>query len=236
MGGAGADAFGRPTKVPGARLRDAQFNAIGFDLIPNDVEGLPSLVTPYYVAIILTVTMGAPNTEDQFHAIEMSPGDVGELVPAAALAGLGKALGPILEVRVAPSPTTVAQVKWDDSEKLAIEAAFGIGGKGAAKGVDLSALTINAGRKGMPLDEFARAIAASVYASLADRAAGSKTVPIRGDLELAGWVRSITHTIATDGVSETRLDIREGRPKIDPMALLPDAVRRIIMRQAQGDQ
>lgn len=219
---------------PTPDIRNADLKPIAFDMMPTDAQGsIPQLASTYLMSVILTCLAGSPNDARQLHAIDVSPQDVSNMLPAAMAKGLGSANGPVMEIHIAPTPETTARVEWRDDKKSEIERLFGIGGGQKDEPVDLTAITVNAGRPDAPLDAIAHAAAASVYASYADRMEGSKTVRMAPSARLSGWLAEVVWEVTTSGEVQTRLILRGERPSVDLHSLMPPSVRALVTRQAQ---
>lgn len=221
--------------APTTDLKRARDGPIGWDSLPdNNPATVPTLKTPYRMAVIVTVTPGAPNGAEQLHAIDVTPQDVSGLIPPGARSGLSDCRGPIMEVRVSPTPETTAKVAWMDSYREAIEKVMGVRALSKDETMpDLDPITTNAGDDLAPLDAIARAMAAAIYASLSDRPQGSRTVPLQSHVKLGGWLGSISWEVTTKGEVLMQLRMREGGPSIDMFALMPTSVRAMILRLAQ---
>lgn len=226
---------GTVDNAPTTNLRRARFGPIGWDSLPKgNATAVPTLATPYRMALIVTVTPGSPNGAEQLHAITVKPGDIAGLLPPAARAGLNDCRGPIMEVRVSPTPETTAKVAWMDSYREAIEKVMGVRALSKDETMpDLDPITVNAGDPLAPLDAIARAMAAAIYASLSDRPQGSKTIPLQSTIKLGGWLGSVSWEVTTKGEVLMQLRMREGGPALDMFALMPTSVRRMILRLAQ---
>lgn len=217
-----------PQADPTNRKQPIAFNCIG----PG--HGYPQLSASHKVAMILTAIPGAPNDERQLHRIVRRPSDVAKVLPEAMRRGLQDAQGPIVEVRIGSAIET-ARVAWSDRHANEIDRAFGAK-DGTPK---LDALTLNAGsqqqagERGASLDAIATAAAARVYASFADRPVGAKTVRLSSATQLVGWIESLSHEIATDGVVSTRIELAAKTAVLNILSLMPASVRRQILKTAQ---
>lgn len=218
---------------PSPRLRDADRVAVTFDALPETAaEDIPELETPWRLATVITALAGAPNDLRQLHRVDITPDDIATMLPPALRAGLAESFGPPLDIRVGAGPATTALVGWKDDFAEQIDAALGLTGT-PDENVDLTPITINAGSPDAPVDAIARGLAAGIYATYSDRWQGGKTVKIKSDVRLEGWLGEVSYEVSTGGEVVTRLSLRDGGPSIDLYSLLPPSVRALMMRLAQ---
>lgn len=200
----------------------------------------PRLSPSFKLAIIITAVPASPSGAQQLHRIVVKPTDVMDLLPSQARGG--QFFGPIMEIRVGPG-REVARIRWDDNHSDTIEKIFGIKeiGNGDSEQVafskEVSKLCLNEGPtqgfEGASLNAIARAEAAAVYASLADRYEGSMTGGMNGGVELAGWASEIRHTYAVNGETTTSMTLPSEIPRFNMLSFLSSSERAILMRLAK---
>jgi len=212
------------------------FRPIAWNQVNKEGAPLPKMTANHKIATILTMIPGAPNSNKQLHRIVVKPEDVRSLVSGAARDGLSEANGPIWEVRVGAGLET-ARVMWSDDRVADIEACFGVGKK---EEPELKGLVVNEGdnktdtKGAASLNAIAKAVAARIYASLADHLEGSITGRMTKDVSLGGWVQELATTITPDGVAMDQLTLPEKLERFDLLSYLPDSDRKILLRMARG--
>lgn len=226
----GADVTGEMTKL----IRSAL-----------DKDGLPSnnpnfkrqylqqakLAKEHEVSVILTTTLGAPAGKRGLHQIVVSAEDGQKLLPTVKR---GKAEGPPLEVRVAPT-MEAARMGWDDDLSEAIRTGFAIPSDGKVDeplGESLG-VPINDDQ----LQEIAKAVAARVYSRYVDRVEGGLTTPMRAVNEFGeysggvrGIISDVRYAIDPEVGMITTATVDSQAPEVAIEALLPPSYRRLIER------
>lgn len=228
-------------RIPNGNVKKNLLVADGHNIAFNAViEGQdpPKLSANHRLAVILTLVPASPNDERQLHAIEIKPDQVRDLLPDGMREGLSDAKGPTWTIRIGPGVET-ARVRWIDSRATDIESIFGIGE--AAPNID--DLIINRGDPadvpgqngltGGSLVAIAKAAAARIYASLADRFEGSASGTMNPNVRLAGWMDTVTWELMPNGNFNTRISLPDKGPELDMLSLLDASTRAIILRQAQ---
>lgn len=190
------------------------------------------LTSNHKVSVILSVIPAAPNDERQLFEVEVKPEDIKELLPKSLGQGVTDARGPTMEVRVGAG-VEVARVIWSDVRATDIELALGINDNQAVP--NLKGLVINDGpiqdtKFGASLQAIAKARAAEIYASLADRMIGEKQGDMNPDVSPAGFVNQVTHEVGTDGVGSTHISFPKRLPKMTLWQFMDASTRAILMR------
>jgi len=210
--------------------------AITFDALGRTHK--PTQFTAEYtMAAFFSAIPGAPNDKRQFHRIEISPGDIAELLPPGAREGLRDAKGPPVEIYIG-ADVEVARVAWSDDRFRDIEKAFGLGSDNNTDEPNLTGLVINdaeqdiIGQSGASLPAIARAAAAAYYASTPDRYEGNFAVDYNPSLRPTGFVEEVAHEVDGDGVVLTRLRFASTVQRIRIESFLGPSTRRVMMRLA----
>jgi hypothetical protein len=84
------------------------------------------------------------------------------------------------------------------------------------------------------LDAIANAVAASVYAGYADRVEGSRTTPVTHAAMVDGFIGSVIHKVAPDGVATSTAAVAGQRTPLDLMSMMPNSTRKIILKHANS--
>ncbi len=173
------------------------------------------------MAIVVTVGMGSPNDERQFHTEVVTPEEALTKMPTNRI---GVAKGPPVTLRVTVGDS-VARFAWDDGKSDAIYVAF----------------TDKAGLKealGDPVNQsevrdVALAEAARYYTSMVDHVEGSLTTAFAPGAKPRGTVASVSHEAKPGplGGMVTTLDLPSEPPKISLDVLLSTGTRKIVRRQ-----
>ena len=169
------------------------------------------------MSVIVTIVPGLPNDDRQYHRIAVSKADVEKVLGLP----LGPCLAPPFEQLVGAGLAT-AKFPYDLNRAPEVKKALGIlpGEPQLGDPVnqeDLKALAI--------------ATAAAHYITHLDHYAGSKTVPMRSDVEPVGEIEEVYHVMSVDGALFTTITCGiRNFDLIDPLALLPDSARRTLLR------
>lgn len=198
-------------------------------------NGWPKLIGGHKASVILSLIPAAPNDERQLYEVEIKPEDIKDLLPKSLTGGVTDAKGPTMEVRIGPG-VEVARVIWADSRASDIEFALGINNftEGSAK-ANLKDLVTNEGQLqdsqfGGSLMAIAKAQAAAIYASLADRMLGEKTGNLNPKISPVGFISDVTHEIGTDGTGKTHITFPEQLPQMSLWQFMDAGTRAILMR------
>lgn len=237
--GGSVNAAGYPDETPNSRLRRARSGeSIAFNAISQGGRR-PKLTSSHKAAVILTAIAGAPNTNDQLFAIEVTPSDVKSILPPGIQSGIGDSLGPVMEIRIKPGIET-ARVAWLDSRSEDIERAFGVR-PGAVP--DLSDLIINldgvSGEDigGASLNAIAKAAAARVYGSMADRLEGGATFDLDPTISVDGWIQEVAHELTVNGETFTIATLPQGETaKMNLFGLMDNGTRAVILKLASAER
>lgn len=183
------------------------------------------------VAVVLTATPAAPNDERQLYAYEVTPQEASE-----ALGGqpIPTCKGPVWDVRISAN-VMQARWEWRDEQSQSIASVFGVATAGVAPGGTRSEAEDPLGDP-CNLDAVravAKAAAATLYAQFLDRAEGGYTSDLAPGVHPAGSIAGVTHRILSDGRALTSLFLPSNQEPVDMFALLPEGVRRQVLRLAQ---
>ncbi len=217
--------------IPTANLSDVdQPTALNEEM---EGEVSPKLASDHRIAIVLTVIPASPNSKRQLYSVTVTPDQVANII-----GDVGVANGPVQERFVRPGVVT-ARFGWDDGDGDSIRRAVGIidppenlgpDARAALDETDVAALDKLLTNK-EDIEAFARAAAAVEWGRLKDRPLGSFSVRFNPDLRIRGAVKTILHTLATNGEMTTQVTISEELKMLDPMGLLPDKIRQEIRRE-----
>lgn len=224
--------------IPSANMGDLNTRALGVRY--GRFGSFPKLSSNHRVAVVLTLVPAAPNSIGQFMAVEVKPEDVKDKIHGIAIE---PANGPAWHIHIGHG-TITARTAWKDDSAATIERSFGIGiqepnspearaalDEQIAKDVKiLQELTINYD----DLEAAAKAIAAQVWAKLADRYIGSRTIRLNPGVEPKGAIRTVSHRVEPDGRVVTEISLPEELQERNWMAMLPEATRRFIFREVQA--
>jgi hypothetical protein len=218
------------------RTRSVSFNAV----IKGREQQPPKLSASHKVAVVLMATPASPNNSQQFFEIVLEPKDVQHLLPSAMRESIKDARGPEMDYFVGPGIET-ARGAWVDSRRDDIDKLFGIKNFQPAPGEPApdNGLIINDNQSkdgSASLRAIALARAAGVYALHAAHLSGSAEFRLSKDITIAGWISRVTHTVETDGVASTRVDLPDQLQGIDMFAFLDASTRALIMKMVQGGQ
>jgi len=211
---------------------------ISFDTIISGGR-IPELASPWRLAVILTIVPANLNETRPgvaLHRIRVEPGDVNGLLARP----VGAANGPPMDVRI-PASLETARVRWSDTNRERILQLLGILPVSDVQGdIDFSDLISNrshnlAGASALPggLDSVARAAAARVYASFADRWQGNVGTLLQA-FNPTGSIQEITFEVAPNGVATVQAHLPEERPEMSLFGFLDAGTRRIILHLVQG--
>ncbi len=206
-----------------------------WDMLPATRRDLiASLKKQHNLTTVMTVYPAAPNDDRSLHRIRVLPGDIAALLPPGGRQGLQDARGPVWEARVGPG-LEVARVAWFDDRKAETERLLGL----RAGTPNLSGMVMNDGDAGSAtggasLKAIARAVAARIYASMADRNEGQAAVPFQAGMRIAGSIEEILYSTKPDGSTLARLSLAEKLPDLPMLSFLDASSRAIILRQPKS--
>ncbi len=205
----------------------------------------PELAASHKVITVLTVLPAGPNSKLRLIEMTRRPSDIKSILPAVLSGGLSNAQGPPMDVYIGPGWET-ARIAWADNDAGRIKAALGLNTAAADQAGDINSihdLVVNAKAqtgKGDPaasLDSISNAVAAAIYAGFADRMGGSRTTPVTHQAQVEGFVESVLHSVAPDGVATSTVTVSPIKPNVlDFMSLMPKSTRNIILKIASGDK
>ena len=162
------------------------------------------------VGLIVTMVPGYTNNDNQFHIEERDQLDVAFSSDDVEFY-VEEAYGPPLE---------------------AIEEAFGVKANPIYKenlSKVLAPLMVNR----REIKEIADAIASVIYERLQNHILGTRTDVHNPDVHPTGNLNKVTHTLGVSGSMTTTVQIAPNLPNVNWMNLIPDAVRRVMLRQVQ---
>lgn len=184
------------------------------------------------VSILLTACPSAPNSKAQLFPVSVSASAALKYLSDVGARRVLPSTGPAWDLRVFPGLAT-ARFAWSDEKAQAIERSFGVGLKADAPGVgerkDLADLLQNPSE----VADLSEALAAGLYASLADHAEGTWRGAFAPGLVPTGNIRRVTHTVSPAGVPSTMVSMPGTLAPLDAMAVLPSSARRLFLRLAQ---
>lgn len=183
-----------------------------------------TLAATHRVAVLLTLVPAFPNDERQLHAVKVPAADVAPLLAGGLAAGrIQPANGPTLDVRV-PASLVRAITAWDDGRAAEIEGVFGLG-DASAKDLPIA--------NHLAVDAVARAVATATYSAFLDGLEGAKIGPLTPEVHPLGRIAEVETVLDPSGhVATTARLPRPSRP-LNFLALLPDGIRRILLRQVK---
>ena len=183
---------------------------------------LARLESGYQADIVFSVIPAVPNDITRLVPVPMGPSDVADILGRNP----GTSEGPILQARVSPQVDT-ARYAWEDSKREQYVEAL----------QDNRLPPIGTLVNARVITEFSRALAASVYAQWVDRIEGSLTTAWKPDIRPVGNVTSVSHLTdpdAGDGDGHQAMTMVSATPElpgIDPMALMKEGERAVLIRE-----
>lgn len=174
------------------------------------------------VAIVLTTAPASPNDLRQCYKITINPNDLSQTLPSKLFSKIQGADGPTMEVHVGAGVDT-ARFAWLDQYDDEIEDSI----------INGSPRVENCLINRESLELVAKAYAATIYVSLADRFEGNAVVPIQSKAGITGRIGSVEHELMPDGVATTTYNLDPDYAPIDFWSLVPESVRRILRREVQ---
>jgi len=204
---------------------------------------VPQLSAKHLTAFILTCIPAGPNNKKRLVELTRKPGDIAKLLPSTLTGGIDDAQGPPIDVFIGPGWET-ARIAWSDTDRGKIVAALGSSAQGpnsgdinslAKAGLVINMTAANAfGISAASLDSIANAVAASVYAGYADRVEGSRTNPVTHAARIDGFIGSVIHKVAPNGVATSTATVAGQRTPLDLMSMMPNSTRKIILKYANS--
>lgn len=180
------------------------------------------LTSSHDMAIIFTACPASPNNNDRFFRYRVTADDIKGLLPPTAVDGLKESLGPIMQVRVGPGTETAKQA-WSDDQAQAISSNLLRGG------TSIPQILINEPN----IKAVAQAVAATIYLGMTDRFEGTLATSIDPARKPYGRITSVSHELRQDGSAITMLNLPPDLRPVDFWQLVPESVRRILLRQVQ---
>lgn len=169
------------------------------------------------LSVVLTVTPATPNDSRRFLRETVSITDALALLPSAKV---GEAFGPDWYLRIGAGVET-ARYGWRDSLSTQIEDAV-------FNGADMpEELLVN----GESIRAVALASAARVQSLLLDRYEGEQNVSWSPGILPTGSMAQVTHAIDPSGIAYTNVQLPPITAAPDIYSLLPDSVRKVLLRQ-----
>lgn len=187
-------------------------------LIDDQVDLSPD----FRLALVLTCLKAAPNNNGVFHSVYVRPDRAQKVLNRE----IGACEGPIMQVRIAVSPTTTARFHWDDSKASEIKESFFTG----------AALPESLLSNKEHVEHIAEAAAASVYSALLDRYEGgysfTQTQGGRG-LEPTGAIGAVAHQHLGNSTVRSRVELPRIVQPVDLASLLPSSTKRAVLGVVQ---
>lgn len=221
------DAWGGTMKiVPSAVVSKHDNNAIPtFD--PRDMlKGFMlrdlKLKDEHALAIVLSAVPAAPNGLEGLHKVVVGVEDAKTVLPAAVARQVGKCVGPVWQARVGAG-IMKARFAWTDGAASEVESAYFNGTpRSSSRLVDPE-----------QVETMAKAVAASIYGALADHLEGMHVTAMDPNALPVGRISAVSHILARTGAGTTSMELAPSLKPLDPFALLPESMRRIILRQVK---
>lgn len=223
------DCWGGTSMVLPSRVGPRSDLAAEFSIPTWDVraqDGLTAagaaLTSTHKLAIVLTVATASPNNLGRLYKYRVTANDVRSILPTKSLQTLGKCSGPVWQVFVGPDVTT-AKFAWLDPLADKIVGSI-LRGEERQDALLVYPEEIQA---------VARAVAATIYLGMCDHFEGSRVTEINPALKPYGRAASVSHELMRDGKAFTTIDLPPDIKPIDMFALMPDTIRRRLLRQVQ---
>lgn len=181
------------------------------------------LKSTHQLAIILTVTPGAPNDERTCHREVVLAREAERVLGIK----LGQSDGPVFTIRVAASKMTALH-EWTDDKGSggAIDEAFGI----TPRGPEEAQLRLGDPSNKNVVRDVALAAAAALYSTFVDRIEGQHVTTFNPQTDPDGRAQSVEHKLAPNGVASTTVSFPTFVHGVDILSLLPGSVRDMILR------
>jgi hypothetical protein len=161
--------------------------------------------------------------EPALYKVEVTPDAAKARLPEAVAKRVGECNGPIWQLRIGAGLLT-ARSAWLDSAAADIE-------KSVLDGTTRKEENcINRGA----VKALAEAAAGSIYSMLADRVEGSHVTALDPERRPEGRISTVTHNLDPNGAALTGMDLPPDVKGIDALALLPQSVRRVILKLVQN--
>lgn len=178
----------------------------------------------HQLAVILTVFPGAPNDERICHVEQVGPKDVSDRLGVS----VGACNGPVFRIYVGAQSMT-ARFEWVDSyaNSGAINEAFGLT---PFKGKTQATLQLGQPTNWKQVREVAIAAASALYATLLDRPGGRHEVRLDPSMGPTGTAGQVEHVLLPNGSTRTIVSFPTQVHGVDVMALLPEWLRKQILR------
>ncbi len=84
--------------------------------------------------------------------------------------------------------------------------------------------------RGPAIDEISLAYAAKIYASFTDKLSGTVDGLLNSNVNVAGYIGSVSHMVNPHGAAYTSLSLAEPVPPLDIYSILDDGTRNLVMR------
>lgn len=189
---------------------------------PGSRPELGSLASGYQCDVVVSVIPAVPNDIRRLVPVPMGPDDVREVLGR----DVGPCEGPVMQVRVSPSVDT-ARYAWEDDKRDQYVEAL------QAKKLPPLGKLINT----KVLTEYARALAASIYAQWVDRVEGQLTIPWHPEARPRGNAIQVTIQVEPDSgegdaaAATTQILVPPEVAGIDPLALMNEDQRAVLIRE-----
>lgn len=208
--------------VPSANVADWRRSPLGRDFKVQGTQGFLCLSPNHRVCVVLTAVPASPNTQKQYHDIEVQPGEISGNF--AGMEGATGGSGVAWNLRVGPQVVN-ARILWMEDRETLYERIFGMdAARAGIRGRDIPPDLI-ANRE--QIGEVAKAQATALWTTLLDRYEGARTTHFDGNVEVRpqGNLDVVSHALGTDGVMRTTVTASPAVKGPSPLSYLPDSVR-----------
>lgn len=191
------------------------------------------------IATIFTAIPGAPNDRTRLWRVPRTAAEIAAvpgLLPAGTISPDN--FGDPRDLRCPPS-LEVARFKYSDKDVALINRFFGVDGLWPPGRDEAKHLVINETPEGAAaavagsLDSITNAMAAAYYWNMRDRVEGGRTTVLFPKLPM-GSISEVVHTVNTNGVATTYVELPSKPPEFDFWAFLPAGDRRILSREVDA--
>lgn len=178
-----------------------------------------ALEPTFAFSTIISAIPNVPNDDRRAYTLPISPKDVSDI---NSLKNIGECGGPKWVNRIAYNPRTSAWFAWDETRTDRVSALF--------SDRDITGYTVDWGKPINEdyLKELAKSSSAVIYEQLLDRKIGAVIGELNADIKMAGTIDFITHTLATNGMIATIINLPESIKRTDLRRYLPEYARQLL--------